>query len=74
MELFEEEEFTSDNQLILSAMIDWTDNNSETVSFTMYYGSIFDLDPTEMQMFWHHHKPLRDKAYFIPRILTFECL
>ena len=74
MELFEEEEFTNDNQLILSAMIDWTDNHSETVSFTMYYGSIFDLDPHEMQMFWMHHKPLMDKAYFIPRILTFECL
>ena len=62
-----------DTQVILKADIDITESNVQTISYTLFYGSIVDLDPSLILKMYEYQHALGDKAIFIPRILTFEC-
>ena len=62
-----------DTQVILKADIDITESNVQTISYTLFYGSIVDLDPSLIIKMYEYQHALGDKAIFIPRILTFEC-
>lgn len=62
-----------DTQVILKADIDITESNVQTISYTLFYGSIVDLDPSLILKMYEYQHALGDKAIFIPRILTFDC-
>ena len=69
--MLEKDEF--DNSVVLKADIEISVNNVQTISYTLFYGSILDLDKDFIKSLYEYQHALGDKAIFIPRIFTFEC-
>ena len=69
--MLEKEEF--DNKVILKADIEISVNNVQTISYTLFYGSILDLDKDFIKSLYEYQHALGENAIFIPRIFTFEC-
>ncbi len=64
----------NDEQLVLWTKIDIVSKMRQTISYSLYYGSILDLDHDEILKWYNKQHPLMDSVFFIPRIFTFECL
>jgi len=56
------------------AKIENSSETSETISYSLYYGSLVDLEFSLIADLYNYQHALKDKAWFIPRIVTFECL
>lgn len=69
--MLEKDEF--DNSVVLKADIEISVNNVQTISYSLFYGSILDLDKDFIKSLYEYQHALGDKAIFIPRIFTFEC-
>lgn len=59
---------------MLKADIEISDELSQTISYSLFYGSLVDLDPTLILRLYEYQHALGEKAVFIPRIITFECV
>ena len=62
-----------DESVVLKADIEISDEDKQTISYSLFYGSIIDLDPNLILRLYEYQHALKDKAMLIPRILTFEC-
>ena len=58
---------------MLKADIEISSNNIQTISYTLFYGSLLDLDTELIQSLYEYQHALGKAAIFIPRIFTFEC-
>ena len=64
-----------ENKVILSADIELSDeSNQQEISYQLFYGSILDLQPEFIKSLYEYQHALGQRAMFIPRILTFECI
>ena len=59
--------------MIVKADIEISNMNSQTISYSLFYGSLVDLDPKLILRLYEYQHALGSSAIFIPRILTFEC-
>ena len=62
-----------DEQVVLKADIELATAESQTISYSLFYGSLLDLDSKFIAELYDYQHALQDRAFFIPRILTFEC-
>ena len=62
-----------DENVILKADIEISFERRQAVSYSLYYGSILNLQPELVLKLYEYQHALKDNAIFIPRILTFEC-
>jgi len=59
--------------VVLRADIEISDRDNQTVSYSLYYGSLIDLPKKLISSLYEYQHALKLNAFFIPRILTFEC-
>ena len=61
-----------EEQIILKADIEIsTQNEASSLSYTLYYGSVLDLETSFILRMYEYQHALGDNAIFIPRIITF---
>ena len=62
-----------DEGVIIKADIEISDRNGQTISYSLFYGSILDLEPNLVLRLYEYQHALMEKAIFLPRIMTFAC-
>ena len=62
-----------DEGVKLKADIEISYINSQVISYQLFYGSVLDLEPTLILRLYEYQHALQDRAFFLPRIMTFEC-
>ena len=67
----EQQDFNMD--VILKADIEISTEWRSALSYTLFYGSILDLDTELIKSLYEYQHALDKSAIFIPRIKTFEC-
>ena len=72
-DLFNQDGSTGDSKIVLKADIEISNKDTQTISYTLFYGSLIDLDPNLILRLYEYQHALGERAIFIPRILTFEC-
>ena len=60
-------------KVVLKTDIEMTTEKRQTISYTLFYGSVLDLDSELIQSLYEYQHALGRSAIFIPRIFTFEC-
>ena len=62
-----------EDNVVLKAEIDISSPTMQIISYSLYYGSIVDLSFGLIAELYNYSHALKGNAFFMPRILTFEC-